>query len=106
MESYGSSNRKKLNSSENSKLPAGDGKGEAILVFLSGIQQIEKLQKCIRANKNIQKLSIKYSLYLLHSSLPPEQQKKVFKTTLPGEWKIILSTNIGKSHLNTFLSFF
>jgi ATP-dependent RNA helicase DHX29 len=77
--------------------PMADGKGEAILVFLSGIQQMEKVQKAIKSNKSIQKIFAKLQIYLLHSSLPPEQQRRVFKTTLPGQWKIILSTNIAET---------
>lgn len=38
-------------------------------------------------------------IHQLHGSFVSEQQRKVFRTTKSGEWKIILSTNIG-SFLN------
>ncbi len=87
-------------------------RGEAILIFLSGIQSIDKVHKALKARQILKSPSIKVcyfhyplnhlftcvfsKIHLLHGSLPPEQQRRVFKPTHPGEWKIVLATNIGK----------
>jgi HrpA-like RNA helicase len=68
--------------------------GDAVLVFLSGIQAIQKVERALR-RRNM--ASMNASLFILHSSLPPEQQRRVFKRTVPGTWKIILSTNIAET---------
>eukprot|EP01034_Spumella_vulgaris_P021324 gene21324-27354_t len=72
-------------------------RGDAILVFLSGLQAIEKVSRAIRQRNVLQKLNAQ--LFILHGSMPPEQQRKVFKTTLPGQWKIVLATNIAETSI-------
>lgn len=32
---------------------------------------------------------------MLHGTMAPEQQRQVFRRTLPGQWKVVLATNIG-----------
>jgi hypothetical protein len=129
-------------------------RGEAILVFLSGIQAIEQVNKALRQRSIMQKFNaqvrfflvyrsvylaiallaaVVYMLfalssfffcrgtlmvvqvYILHGTLGSEQQKRVFRPTSPGEWKIVLATNIGtavvyvvlsSAHLFYSLSFF
>ncbi len=68
-------------------------KGQAILVFLSGIQAIQSTYKAIQAKTEIFRKPIQ--VHKLHSSIPPEQQRRVFRATKVGEWKIVLATNIG-----------
>ena len=34
---------------------------------------------------------------MLHGSLQPEVQRRIFKKTKPGEWKIVLATNIAET---------
>jgi ATP-dependent RNA helicase DHX57 len=68
--------------------------GDAILVFLSGIQQIEKVNRALRQRHMT---SLKAQVHILHGSLPPERQRRVFKKSKPGEWKIVLSTNIAET---------
>lgn len=72
-------------------------RGEAILVFLSGIHAIEKVQKALRNRTNLRGANIK--IHILHSTVPPEQQRRVFKPTSPGEWKIVLATNIAETSI-------
>ena len=68
--------------------------GDAILVFLSGIQQITKVSRALR-QRNMTSLSAQ--VHMLHGSLQPEVQRRIFKKTKPGEWKIVLSTNIAET---------
>ena len=68
--------------------------GDAILVFLSGIQQITKVNRALR-QRNMDSLFAQ--VHMLHGSLQPEAQRRVFKKTKPGEWKIILCTNIAET---------
>ena len=107
------------------------GTGEAVLVFLSGIQAIQKVKSALsrpgvlaRYNAKVghhtsifpyssDKQPVLYSsidavsmvavcswrifqVYELHGSQSAEQQRRVFRKTVPGEWKIVLATNIGK----------
>ena len=64
-------------------------KGEAILVFLSGIQAIEKVNKALGQRK-APSLAV---ITILHGSLPPEEQRKVFKTAKEGKWKVVSQKN-------------
>jgi ABC-type dipeptide/oligopeptide/nickel transport system ATPase component len=79
---------------EESEAVVSEG-GEAILVFLPGIQSIDKLHKILRSRQVLSALHA--TVYILHSSLSPSQQRRVFQATLPGEWKIVLATNIAES---------
>ncbi len=38
-------------------------------------------------------------VFILHSQMTPEQQRSVFRRTRPGEWKVILSTNIAETSI-------
>lgn len=68
--------------------------GDGILVFLSGLEAINKVNRALR-QRNMQSLNAQ--VHMLHSSLTPEVQKRVFTKTKPGEWKIVLSTNIAET---------
>jgi HrpA-like RNA helicase len=68
--------------------------GDAILVFLSGIQSIDKVNRALRQRNMV---ALNAQVHMLHGSLPPERQRRVFKKTKPGEWKIVLSTNIAET---------
>jgi ATP-dependent RNA helicase DHX36 len=86
-----------------------NNRGEAILVFLSGIQAIEKVQKAIpnrlfgshssRHNNNNSNNNSNIMIYILHDSLSAEQQCQVFRKTLPGQYKIVLATNIAETSI-------
>jgi HrpA-like RNA helicase len=71
-----------------------EGTGDAILVFLSGIQAITKVSRALRQRDMT---SLNAQVQLLHGSLQPEVQRRAFKKTKPGEWKIVLSTNIAET---------
>lgn len=79
-----------VTSTENSVSTTGD----AILVFLSGIQAIDKVNRALRQRNMV---ALNAQVHMLHGSLPPERQRRVFKKTKPGEWKIVLSTNIAET---------
>ena len=68
--------------------------GDGILVFLSGLESINKVNRALR-QRNMQSLNAQ--VHMLHSSIAPEVQKRVFTRTKPGEWKIVLSTNIAET---------
>jgi HrpA-like RNA helicase len=68
--------------------------GDAVLCFLSGIQAITNVERALR-RRSLDSLNA--VCYTLHGSLPSEYQKRVFRPTRPGEWKIILSTNIAET---------
>lgn len=70
--------------------------GDAILVFLDGIASITKVSRALR-QRNMNSLNAE--VLMLHSSLGTEIQRKAFKKTKPGEWKIVLSTNIAETSL-------
>ena len=70
--------------------------GDAILVFLDGIASITKVSRALR-QRNMSSLNAE--VLMLHSSLGTEIQRKAFKKTKPGEWKIVLSTNIAETSL-------
>ena len=98
IQTYGK--RDRFVSANSSLEPISDGGtttaegGDAILVFLSGIQSIDKVNRALR-QRNL--VSLNAFVYTLHGSLPPEQQRRVFKKSAPGSWKIVLSTNIAET---------
>lgn len=69
--------------------------GDAVLVFLSGMQAIERISRALRQRGDF--AACNAQVLVLHGSLPPEQQRRVFSRTRPGEWKIVLSTNIAET---------
>lgn len=70
-------------------------RGQAVLVFLPGIQAIENVNRILRARRVLDELNA--FVCILHSTVPPAQQKRAFVSTSPGQWKIVLSTNIAES---------
>lgn len=83
-------------SQETSSTQRADDVGNAILVFLSGIQAIQRVEKALR-RRNLNSLSA-YCL-TLHGSMPAESQRKIFRKTKAGEWKIVLATNIAETSI-------
>jgi ATP-dependent RNA helicase DHX29 len=90
--------------------------GDTILVFLSGMDAIEKVNKALanlsstnngdtsggKRNYRIEYSSIHPRLcdvMVLHGSLTPEAQKRVFRTCAPGQWRIVLATNIAETSI-------
>lgn len=71
----------------------------AILVFLPGLDEIKDVQKLLLSHTIFgQDLSdeSQFDLHILHSSIPPADQRRVFDAS-PGRRKIILSTNIAET---------
>ncbi|KAL9271709.1 Pre-mRNA-splicing factor ATP-dependent RNA helicase DEAH10-like protein [Drosera capensis] len=74
-----------------------DGPGD-ILVFLTGQEEIETAEVLVQ--ERIRKLpdrNQKLLVYPMFSSLPSEQQMKVFTPAEPGFRKVILATNIAET---------
>ncbi|AAS52778.2 AER094Cp [Eremothecium gossypii ATCC 10895] len=66
----------------------------SIIIFMPGVAEInrccDKLEQC--------KFSKEFMVLPLHSALPPDSQKRVFKR-FPGKRKIIVSTNIAETSI-------
>ncbi|KND02764.1 ATP-dependent helicase HrpA [Spizellomyces punctatus DAOM BR117] len=75
--------------------PRGD-----ILVFLTGQEEIDNLQKLIEENaRNLPPKCPKIIVTPIYAKLPADQQAKVFEPTPPGTRKIILSTNVAETSI-------
>lgn len=70
----------------------------AILVFLPGWEDINKTRERLQMNSFFQNTN-KFVIISLHSMVPSDEQKKVFKRQAPGCRKIVLSTNIAESSI-------
>lgn len=70
-----------------------------VLVFLSGQEEIESLQKLITEHLGSSTYQNVHKLWVLplFASLPSKEQQKVFSPTPPSTRKIILSTNIAET---------
>ena len=64
----------------------------AILVFLTGVEQISRLKRDIRSCYTLDKIN--YRLVPLHSHMDSSRQRRIFETPPNGARKIILTTNI------------
>ncbi|KAK3183357.1 hypothetical protein Dsin_030643 [Dipteronia sinensis] len=73
-----------------------DSEDGAILVFLPGWEDINKMRERLHANPFLKDTS-KFIIISLHSMVPAVEQKKIFKRAPPGCRKIILSTNIAET---------
>ncbi|OMO72033.1 hypothetical protein COLO4_27868 [Corchorus olitorius] len=69
-----------------------------ILVFLTGQEEIESVEKQIQENlKQLREEDRKMITVPIFSSLPSEQQMRVFAPAPPGFRKVILATNIAET---------
>lgn len=71
-----------------------------VLVFLSGWDDIVGVQKILLDGNSLGiqfSDSSKYSIHLLHSSIPVAEQQVIFEPPAPGVRRIILSTNIAET---------
>ncbi|KAF8083144.1 hypothetical protein N665_0790s0007 [Sinapis alba] len=73
-----------------------DSEAGAVLVFLPGWEEISQTKERLLANPYFAD-SAKYNIICLHSRVPVEEQKKVFKRPPQGCRKIVLATNIAES---------
>ncbi|XP_010522055.1 PREDICTED: DExH-box ATP-dependent RNA helicase DExH6 [Tarenaya hassleriana] len=74
----------------------GDSEDGAILVFLPGWDDINKMREKL-LDKPFFAARNKFSIICLHSLIPAEEQRKVFERPPPGCRKIVLATNIAES---------
>ena len=74
-----------------------------VLVFLPGWDEIMAVQKCLLAPPGPLGLHLadsqKYSIHLLHSTIPLAEQQTVFEPPPPGVRRIILATNIAETSI-------
>ncbi|KAK4437453.1 DExH-box ATP-dependent RNA helicase DExH6 [Sesamum alatum] len=73
-----------------------DSKNGAVLVFLPGWDDINRTRERLLANPFFKDPS-KFLIIALHSMVPVQEQRKVFKRPPPGCRKIVLSTNIAET---------
>jgi len=72
-----------------------DSSANAILVFLPGIKEITTLQEMLVYSLRSQEE--RDWVLPIHSTVPPEDQRKVFTRPPPGVRKIVLATNIAET---------
>lgn len=75
------------------KMPPG-----SILIFLPGYDDIVTMREKINSDAKLNQ-GLRINLYILHSNMQTNDQKKVFKPAAQGFRKIILSTNIAETSL-------
>ncbi|KAJ4959762.1 hypothetical protein NE237_019672 [Protea cynaroides] len=76
-----------------------EGPGD-ILVFLTGQEEIESVDRLIRERvQQLPKETQKFLICPIFSSLPSEQQMQVFKPAPSGFRKVILATNIAETSI-------
>lgn len=68
----------------------------AILIFMSGVAEIQKMIKAITQHR---RSSVTHNLLLLplHGQLSPDQQAQVFEIPPPSKRKVIVSTNLAET---------
>ncbi|XP_074264204.1 DExH-box ATP-dependent RNA helicase DExH1 isoform X2 [Silene latifolia] len=74
-----------------------EGEG-AILVFLTGWDEISKLLDQVKSNRFLGDTR-KYLVLPLHGSMPTVNQREIFDRPPPGTRKIVLATNIAESSI-------
>jgi len=72
----------------------GDKVG-SILIFLSGADEIDRSLRAIKASPT----GVNLWALPLHASLPPAEQRKVFRPSPPGQRKVIASTNVAETSI-------
>jgi len=71
-----------------------------ILVFLPGQEEIEELEKEIKALADRLRSEIKELLIRpIYANLPTDEQSKVFEPTPPGARKVVIATNIAETSI-------
>lgn len=70
----------------------------SILVFLPGYDDIVSMREKITGESKMNQGN-RFSLYILHSNMQTNDQKRVFRPSVQGTRKIILSTNIAETSI-------
>ena len=73
--------------------------GEQILVFLPGIFEIAEYYELLSVVLEARNLSDHFMIFVMHSQVPFEDQKEVFKPPPPCKTHVILATNIAESSI-------
>jgi HrpA-like RNA helicase len=73
--------------------------GQSILVFLSGMQDIEEMYELLEQWLDEYELLECTEILILHSSIEDVEKEKIFDPILKGWTRIILSTNISETSL-------
>ena len=73
--------------------------GESILVFLPGIDEITHYHDCLTSELSARNIEDNFSVFVLHSQVPLEDQKEAFGTPLSNKIHVILATNIAESSI-------
>lgn len=74
------------------------GKGDDILVFLTGQDDIESVASLLRERRALLPAgALDLVVCPLYAALPPEKQMKAFRPTPPRARKVVLSTNIAET---------
>ena len=73
--------------------------GESILVFLPGIAEIAHYYDCLTSELSARNIEDNFSVFVLHSQVPLEDQKEAFVTPLSNKIHVILATNIAESSI-------
>lgn len=74
-----------------------------VLVFLPGWDEISSVRRCLVENDRSKQLGFdfgdtnKFSIHLLHSTIPVAEQQAIFEPPPPGVRRVILSTNIAET---------
>ena len=71
----------------------------AILVFLTGWDDISKLHKLLTEDRHFRLNSDRTTIYPLHSLMPTVNQKQIFSRPPKGVRKIVLATNIAETSI-------
>eukprot|EP00898_Chlorokybus_atmophyticus_P004343 jgi/Chlat1/490/Chrsp103S00981 len=71
----------------------------AILVFLPGMGEIRDLHERLAATRRFGQGAAAQWLLPLHSSLPPEDQRRIFLTPPQGVRKVVIATNIAETSI-------
>ena len=71
----------------------------AILVFLPGWEDINRLLSDLRSHPHFAANASHYSILPLHGSIPSTEQRRIFAKPVAGVRKIVLSTNIAETSI-------
>ena len=81
----------------NEERDAGDADAGAVLVFLPGIKEITAAQDVLTGLPAFRSSPHRDWVLPLHSSVPPEEQRRAFQRPPRGVRKVVLATNIAET---------
>ena len=73
--------------------------GESVLVFLPGIAEISKYYEHLMKQLKERSVADFFSVFILHSQVPMDDQKEAFETPPENRVHVILATNIAESSI-------